>query len=208
MGAQKDRRDSSQSNIKAGRKFQPASQRSKSFIKTSGLAYGANQANSAHATAANDRGPEQKSRSPFTSKLTKAEPQSATNTQAFSTKPFQRSGTQAAGSQNPGLQNQYKTQQAQNTLQLSTTHINDSSFNNETLVDDLLSPTTDLLSQSSNIFDSSNSQDNVKVVIRVRPLNDREQKGAGKAKCVQVENGTIVLDRGFDLKKFNFDFVG
>jgi hypothetical protein len=47
------------------------------------------------------------------------------------------------------------------------------------------------------------------VVVRVRPLNDREQKsGTGKAKCVQVENGTILLERGFDVKKFHFDFVG
>lgn len=46
------------------------------------------------------------------------------------------------------------------------------------------------------------------MVIRVRPLNEREERGGGKAKCVQVENGTIILDRGFDIKKFNFDFVG
>ena len=157
MGLQKDHRDSSQSNSKAGRKFQPASQRSKSFIKTSGLAYGTNQASSSYMSTANDGGPEQKSRSPFTNKLMKAEPQSATNTQGYGTKPFPRSGTQGTGSQNPGLQNQYKTQQAQNTLQLSNNNINDSSFNNETLVEDQLSPTADLLSQSSNIFDSSNS---------------------------------------------------
>ena len=89
MGQQQDRRDSSSSNLKAGRKFQPASQRSKSFIKTSGLAYGAN------VSGQNDS---QKSRSPFRSKLAKAEPQSAVKMMV------QKNNYMV------GLQNQYKTQ--------------------------------------------------------------------------------------------------
>jgi len=46
-------------------------------------------------------------------------------------------------------------------------------------------------SKQVNLFDD-NKNDNVKVVIRVRPLNDREIKsGFGKNKCVEVDNGTI-----------------
>lgn len=49
----------------------------------------------------------------------------------------------------------------------------------------------------------------MKVVVRVRPLNDRERNtGVGKQRCVNVDNGTIILDRGQDMKQFNFDFVG
>jgi hypothetical protein len=42
----------------------------------------------------------------------------------------------------------------------------------------------------------------------VRPLNQRERNGGGKNVCVAVENGTVILDRGFDQKRFHFDFVG
>ena len=53
------------------------------------------------------------------------------------------------------------------------------------------------------MFDLGNGKDNVKVVVRVRPLNERERKsGVGKSKCVGVENGTVLLDRGVDIKKF------
>lgn len=58
------------------------------------------------------------------------------------------------------------------------------------------------------IFSAKNQKDNVKVCIRVRPLNQREKNGAGKNLCVTVDNGTVVLDRGYDTKKFHFDFVG
>ena len=54
----------------------------------------------------------------------------------------------------------------------------------------------------------SNQKDNVKVCIRVRPLNSREKNGGGKNLCVSVDNGTVVLDRSYDSKKFHFDFVG
>ena len=64
------------------------------------------------------------------------------------------------------------------------------------------------LTSSQHIFEQSSS-DNVKVCIRVRPLNDREIKsGQGKNKCLRTERETIYLDRGFDMKKFHFDFVG
>lgn len=61
---------------------------------------------------------------------------------------------------------------------------------------------------AEHLFDTDDN-DNVKVVVRVRPLNEREKtSGAGKNKCVKVENSTVILDRGLDYKKFNFDFVG
>lgn len=51
----------------------------------------------------------------------------------------------------------------------------------------------------------TNSKDNVKVVIRVRPLNDREKNGGGNKKCVSVENETSIAIETF--KPFNFDYV-
>ena len=54
-------------------------------------------------------------------------------------------------------------------------------------------------------------KDNVKVVIRVRPINERERAGApiDKVKqCLTVErNEKIILDRGVDQKTFTFDYV-
>ena len=51
----------------------------------------------------------------------------------------------------------------------------------------------------------------MKVCIRVRPFNEREQRGIGIIKCVHTEdnadNGVIVLDRGTDTKKYSFDIV-
>ena len=57
----------------------------------------------------------------------------------------------------------------------------------------------------------SNEKDTVKVVIRIRPINDRERQGGPKDKvklCLQVEgNQKIILDRGQEQKTFNFDYV-
>jgi len=54
-------------------------------------------------------------------------------------------------------------------------------------------------------------KDNVKVVIRVRPVNEREQAGGSKDKvklCLVVErNEKITLDKGAETKTFTFDFV-
>ena len=54
-------------------------------------------------------------------------------------------------------------------------------------------------------------KDNVKVVIRVRPINEREKAGgpADKVKlCLTVErNEKVILDRGMDQKTFTFDHV-
>lgn len=66
------------------------------------------------------------------------------------------------------------------------------------------------LKENNHLFDNQqNQKDNVKVCIRVRPLSQKEQHSQqGKSKCVQVDQGTIHLERGFDTKKFIFDFVG
>ena len=54
-------------------------------------------------------------------------------------------------------------------------------------------------------------KDNVKVVIRVRPLNEREKGGGPEEKvklCLTVEDHKkITLDRGMDQKTFTFDYV-
>ena len=54
-------------------------------------------------------------------------------------------------------------------------------------------------SNYNSIFDA-NSADNVKVCIRIRPLNDREKSSAvGKNLCLnQVDQTTLVLDRVTD----------
>ena len=57
-----------------------------------------------------------------------------------------------------------------------------------------------------NIFD--NSKDNVKVCVRIRPLNEKELKGNSKKECVTSDGGLIKVNRGMDIKKFNFDYVG
>ena len=44
--------------------------------------------------------------------------------------------------------------------------------------------------------------------MRIRPLNSRENKGAGRNECVSSESGVIKVNRGMDIKKFNFDYVG
>lgn len=51
----------------------------------------------------------------------------------------------------------------------------------------------------------STSKDNVKVVIRVRPLNEREKGNGGYKKCISVENEYSVSIEGY--KGFNFDYV-
>jgi hypothetical protein len=67
---------------------------------------------------------------------------------------------------------------------------------------------------NQNIFyeadDSAQNNNKIKVVIRVRPFNERENNDANKKNCISIENGTFVeLDRGNgDIKKFSFDFVG
>ena len=59
---------------------------------------------------------------------------------------------------------------------------------------------------------------NVKVVIRVRPVNEREKSktsfltlvaASGQSKsCIQVEDDAkVTLDRGADTKNFTFDYV-
>jgi len=49
------------------------------------------------------------------------------------------------------------------------------------------------------------------VVIRVRPINEREKAGGTEEKvklCLSVEeNKKITLDRGMDQKTFTFDYV-
>ena len=54
-------------------------------------------------------------------------------------------------------------------------------------------------------------KDNVKVVIRVRPINEREKGGGSLEKvkqCLVVErNEKLILDRGMDQKTFTFDYV-
>ena len=62
--------------------------------------------------------------------------------------------------------------------------------------------------KDQNIFYENSN--NIKVVIRVRPFNDREKADPSNKSCVTIENNATVieLDRGVDTKKFNFDFVG
>jgi hypothetical protein len=67
---------------------------------------------------------------------------------------------------------------------------------------------------NQNIFyeaeDSSQNNNKIKVVIRARPFNERENSDPNKRACISIENGTFLeLDRGNgDTKKFFFDFVG
>jgi hypothetical protein len=58
------------------------------------------------------------------------------------------------------------------------------------------------------IFDDDSNT--IKVVIRVRPFNQREIDDPDNKECVSIEkNGTmLVLEKGSESKKFNFDFVG
>jgi hypothetical protein len=57
---------------------------------------------------------------------------------------------------------------------------------------------------------SDNASNNIKVAIRVRPFNRREEEDPDHRDCISIEERgtTLVLDRGVDIKKFNFDFVG
>ena len=56
-------------------------------------------------------------------------------------------------------------------------------------------------------MENSNSKDNVKVVIRVRPLNEEEEVHAAK-KCIAVMNSTSVsIDSKPEPKIFNYDYV-
>lgn len=57
---------------------------------------------------------------------------------------------------------------------------------------------------------NENASNNIKVAIRVRPFNQREEDDPDHRDCISIEERgtTLVLDRGVDVKKFNFDFVG
>lgn len=50
----------------------------------------------------------------------------------------------------------------------------------------------------------------IKVVIRVRPFNQREIDDPDNKECVSIEKNAsmLSLEKGADIKKFNFDFVG
>jgi len=52
-------------------------------------------------------------------------------------------------------------------------------------------------------------KDNVKVVIRVRPLNERELSHGNQKQCLIIDQDgeKVVLDRGLDQKTFTFDYV-
>ena len=54
-------------------------------------------------------------------------------------------------------------------------------------------------------------KDTIKVIIRIRPINEREKAGGKLDKvklCLAVENNQkIILDRGQELKTFTFDYV-
>ena len=65
-----------------------------------------------------------------------------------------------------------------------------------------------VIDENEDIFGQGNSKDNVKVCIRVRPLSEREKQNGGKTSCIEVDKGTVRLDRGLDTKKFHFDYVG
>jgi hypothetical protein len=58
-----------------------------------------------------------------------------------------------------------------------------------------------------NIFEKETNQ--IKVVIRLRPFNQRETEDPANRRCVSIQsNGTkIMLNRGVDVKDFNFDFI-
>lgn len=65
--------------------------------------------------------------------------------------------------------------------------------------------------QSLAMLSTTAQKDNVKVVIRVRPVNERERGNGPSDKvklCLHVErNEEITLDRGTDQKTFTFDYV-
>lgn len=65
---------------------------------------------------------------------------------------------------------------------------------------------------SQKLFDANDTDNsnNIKVVIRVRPFNQREADDMTNRSCVEISNaGTqIKLDLGQEGKVFNFDFVG
>lgn len=52
--------------------------------------------------------------------------------------------------------------------------------------------------------------DNIQVMVRVRPLNDREKREGAKS-CIILEDETpnsITIDAKPESKSFKFDFVG
>ena len=103
---------------------------------------------------------------------------------------------------------QYQTKQSMHISEFDASHMEDEDKKED---DDLSGPDDDTPQgedEQEHLFENS-SQDNVKVVVRVRPLSEKEERNAqGKNRCLNVESGTILLDRGFDVKKFNFDYVG
>lgn len=50
-------------------------------------------------------------------------------------------------------------------------------------------------------------KDNVKVVIRVRPISEREKHVSSRQVLLVEEGAQILLDRGMDQKTFTFDYV-
>ena len=65
-----------------------------------------------------------------------------------------------------------------------------------------------MLDTPSIFGDESNQRDNVKVCIRIRPLNERELTGAGKQKCIEVSGNHLSVQKGMEHKQYVFDFVG
>lgn len=64
---------------------------------------------------------------------------------------------------------------------------------------------------SQKLFDEkdNDNSNNIKVVIRVRPFNQREKDDEGNRSCIDIQNaGTqLILDLGQDGKVFNFDLI-
>jgi len=53
-----------------------------------------------------------------------------------------------------------------------------------------------------------NDSNNIKVVIRVRPFSNRELEDTTNQSCLEIVGNNILIQKGTDLKSFNFDFVG
>jgi hypothetical protein len=64
--------------------------------------------------------------------------------------------------------------------------------------------------KAKDIFHDDDTSNQIKVVIRVRPYNQREIDDPDNKDCVSIEKNEtmLVLEKGQDTKKFNFDFVG
>lgn len=110
---------------------------------------------------------------------------------------------------NPDFSIQQPETQREITLDDLTTPQMDNSMNlNDVSGFDSQLDYSQVIDDNEDIFGQGNSKDNVKVCIRVRPLSEREKQSGGKTTCITVDKGTVLLERGFDTKKFNFDYVG